>query len=155
MKILLVCTGNTCRSPLAEVLLRRALEEAGVEDVAVASAGTGALVGEPASEGSYLVALENGLDLTAHRARVVTREMLSDTDLVLTMDRAHLRKLELLGASGRSHLLGEYAGTVGEVEVADPVGGPIEGYRTTYQQLDDMTRSVARRIAQEARDDRR
>ncbi len=155
MRILLVCTGNTCRSPLAEVLLRRALAEAGVADVAVTSAGTGALGGEPASEGSTLVALENGLDLTAHRAQVVTREMLADTDLVLTMGRAHLRKLELLGAAGHAHLLGEYAGTVGEVEVADPVGGPIEGYRSTYQQLDEMTRSVARRLAQEARDDRR
>ncbi len=155
MKILLVCTGNTCRSPLAEVLLRRALAEAGVAEVAVASAGTGAFVGEPASEGSYLVALENGLDLAAHRARVVTRELLAANDLVLTMGRAHLRKLELLGASRRSHLLGEYAGVVGEVEVADPVGGPIEGYRTTYQQLDEMTRNVAHRIAQEARDDRR
>lgn len=155
MKILLVCTGNTCRSPLAEVLLRRALAEEGMPEVEVASAGTGAFVGEPASEGSYLVALENGLDLAAHRARVVTREMLAQADLVLAMSRGHLRKLELLNAKDRSHLLGEYARADGELEVADPVGGPIEGYRATYHQLDEMTRSVARRLASEARHDRR
>jgi protein-tyrosine-phosphatase len=154
MKILLVCTGNTCRSPLAEALLRRALADAGVDEVEVASAGTGAHGGEPASEGSYLVALERGLDLTAHRARAVTREMVAGTDLILAMSRSHLRKLELLGGAGRSHLLGDFAGADGDTEVADPVGGPIEGYRATYRQLEAMTRSVARRIAQEVKGDR-
>jgi protein arginine phosphatase len=155
MKILLVCTGNTCRSPLAEVLLRRALKEEGVADAEVSSAGTGAFGGEPASEGSYLVALENGLDLASHRARAVTREMLADSDLVLAMGGSHLRKLETLGGRPNSHLLGEYARTEGEVEVGDPVGGPMEGYRATYRQLEEMTKAVARRIVEEGRRDRR
>ena len=150
MKILLVCTGNTCRSPLAEVLLRRALAEAGADGVEVASAGTGAFAGEPASEGSYLVALEHGLDLTAHRARIVTREMVAGTDLLLAMGRGHLRKLELLGAGTKAQLIGDYARVAGDHEVADPVGGPIEGYRATFVQLDEMTRAVARRIVEEA-----
>lgn len=155
MRILLVCTGNTCRSPLAEVLLRRALEEEQVEGVTVESAGTGAFGGEPASEGSYLVALENGLDLAAHRARVATRGMVAEADLVLAMARAHLRKLDLLGAGTKARLIGEYAQVPGAHEVADPVGGPIEGYRAAYQQLEVMTRAVAKRIAAEVRGDRR
>lgn len=155
MKILLVCTGNTCRSPLAEVLLRRALEEAKVDGVTVSSAGTGAFGGEPASEGSYLVALENGLDLAAHRARPVTRELVAESDLILAMSRGHLRKLQLLGAGEKAQLLGEYADADGDPEVADPVGGPIEGYRATYQQLEQMTRAVARRVAKKAPDDHR
>ena len=76
MKLLLVCTGNTCRSPLAEAILRRELEARGVTGVAVSSAGTGARDGVPASEGSYLVGLEHGLDLSNHRARLLTRELL-------------------------------------------------------------------------------
>ena len=92
MKILVVCTGNTCRSPLAEVTLRRAVSDVGLEGVEVSSAGTGAFVGEPASEGSYLVALEQGLDLAAHRARVVTREMVAESYLILAMSRGHLRR---------------------------------------------------------------
>ena len=155
MKILLVCTGNTCRSPLAEVLLRRALEEAKVDGVAVGSAGTGASGGEPASEGSYLVALEKGLDLAAHRARPVTRELVAASDLILVMSRGHLRKLELLGAGPKTHLIGDYAGTEGDREVADPVGGPIEGYRATYRQLEQMTRAVAARVGRKAPDDQR
>jgi protein-tyrosine phosphatase len=140
---------------MAEVLLRRALSEAGVEGVDVSSAGTGAFGGEPASEGAYLVALEDGLDLTTHRARPVTRELLADTDLVLAMAHSHLRKLEQLGAQGRAHLLGEYAGGTGQGEVADPMGGPIEGYRSTYQQLEAMTQRVALRLAEEVQGDRR
>jgi protein-tyrosine-phosphatase len=147
MKILVVCTGNTCRSPLAEVTLRRAVSDVGLEDVEVRSAGTGAFDGEPASEGSYLVALEQGLDLAAHRARVVTREMVAASDLILAMSRGHLRKLELLGAGTKAHLMGDYAGTTGDHEVADPVGGPIEGYRATYMQIDEMSRLVARRLS--------
>ena len=75
--------------------------------------------------------------------------------LALAMGRSHLRKLEHLGAGDRAHLLGEFVGAVGDVEVADPVGGPIEGYRSTYQQLEAMTRSAAQRIAQEVKGDRR
>jgi protein-tyrosine-phosphatase len=155
MRVLFVCTGNTCRSPLAEVLLRRVLAEERVEGVTVASAGTGAFGGEPASEGSYLVALEQGLDLAAHRARVLTREMVAGSDLILAMGRNHLPKLALLGGGPKSHLIGDYARVAGDHEVADPVGGPIEGYRATFSQLERMCRAIAKRLAQEVRDDRR
>ena len=155
MRILLVCTGNTCRSPMAEVLLRRALELAKVEGVSVGSAGTGAFGGEPASEGSYLVALENGLDLAGHRARPVTRELVAESDLILAMSRGHLRKLQTMGAGAKAHLIGDYAGIEGDPEVADPVGGPIEGYRATYLQLDLMARAVAKRVGKKAPDDHR
>ena len=61
MRLLLVCTGNICRSPMAEAIARRLLESRGREDVAVASAGTAAQDGAPASEGAYLIALESAL----------------------------------------------------------------------------------------------
>ena len=74
MRVLFVCSGNTCRSPLAEALFRRLLDESGRNDIEVLSAGTGAYEGSPASEGAYLVAIEAGLDLSAHRARLLDRE---------------------------------------------------------------------------------
>src|SRR5437879_8944326 len=91
-RILLVCTGNICRSPLAAALLERALVERGIEGLAVASAGTGAWDGAPVSEGAYLVGLERGLDLSGHRARLLTRELVDGADLILTMaDRKSTR----------------------------------------------------------------
>src|SRR2546427_9733566 len=88
-RILLVCTGNICRSPLAAALLERALVERGIEGIAVASAGTGAWDGAPVSEGAYLVGLERGLDLSRHRARLLTRELGDGADWILTVARHH------------------------------------------------------------------
>lgn len=149
--VLLVCTGNICRSPLAASLLERALKERGLE-VTVTSAGTGAWDGAPASEGAYLVGLERGLDLSGHRARLLTRELVETADLVLTMARHHRARVDELGGEGRVFVLGEYAGRNGDaVEVSDPFGGDLDVYRTTCEELEGLTSAVAERLAAESK----
>lgn len=150
MNVLFVCTGNTCRSPLAEVLMRRLLDERGLEGITVSSAGTGAWLGAPASEGSYLVALEDGVDLSAHRAQPLTAELAASADLILTMSRSHRQRLSDLGYGERTFLLGEYAGRSGAAaEVDDPYGGSLTDYRDAYAQLKDLLGSVVQRVERE------
>jgi len=150
-RILLVCTGNICRSPLAAALLSKALHDRDLDGVEVSSAGTGAWDGAPASEGAYLVALERGLDLSSHRARLLTRELVEESDLVLTMARHHRARVDELGGDGRVFVLGEFAGrTGGDAEVSDPFGGDLEVYRETCAELEALITAVVERLAREA-----
>ena len=150
-KILLVCTGNICRSPLAAALMQRALGERGTEGIEVSSAGTGAWDGAPVSEGAYLVGLEQGLDLSAHRARLLTRDLVEQSDLILTMARHHRARVDELGGEGRVFVLGEYAGRGGDAaEVSDPFGGDLAVYRDTCAELTTLVAAAVDRIVTEA-----
>jgi protein-tyrosine-phosphatase len=150
MHVLFVCSGNTCRSPMAEVLFRRLLAERGRGDVAVSSAGTSAYDGAPASEGAYLVALERGLDLGAHRARLLTPEIVTSADLILTMSPGHVSRVQRLGGGDRVRLLGEYAGLEGpSAEVSDPFGFDVDTYRQTLDQLDRLLVAAGDRLLAE------
>lgn len=139
---------------MAEVLLRKALAARGVDDVTVGSAGTGGWEGAPASEGSLLVALEHGLDLSTHRARLLTPELIRSADLILTMSRHHRDRVAELGGGDKVHLLTEYAGGAG-ADVSDPFGAELESYRETYRELTGIMDAVASKVAAERSRDQR
>src|SRR2546428_64654 len=116
----------------------------------LAPAGTGAWDGAPASEGAYLVGLERGLDLSGHRARLLTRELVEEADLILTMARHHRARVDELGGEGRVFVLGEYGGREGdEAEVSDPFGGDLDVYRDTCAELEALVTAVVERLAKE------
>src|SRR5258705_3850565 len=98
--VLFVCTGNTCRSPLAAIALRAELGDDAAY-VEVSSAGTAATPGQPASEGSRRVAAADGFDLSAHRARPLTAELVRAAGFVFGMSEAHRAAVEPLAGPGR------------------------------------------------------
>lgn len=138
-RILFVCTGNTCRSPLAEVLARTEVARRGWTHVEVRSAGAAARDGAPASEGSLRAAEAGGLDLSGHRSTALDSELVEWADLVLVMSRGHLEAVRSLGGAEKVELLGVFASPDGVgSEVPDPFGADASRYAETFRVLEEL-----------------
>jgi protein-tyrosine phosphatase len=138
--VLFVCTGNTCRSPMAEALARREVERRGWKHVAVRSGGVAAEPGSPANEHATEVIGEQGLDLSAHQATLLDPELVEWADLILVMSPSHLAAVDELGGAHKVALLGDFVAghEGGGVPVPDPYGGSVGIYRATLVELDRL-----------------
>jgi tRNA threonylcarbamoyl adenosine modification protein (Sua5/YciO/YrdC/YwlC family) len=150
VRLLYVCTGNTCRSPMAEVITRARAAHRKLGAIRVRSAGTMAFEGSPASAGARTAVGERGLDLDHHAARLLGEDELEWADLVLVMSPSHLAAVEAL-SRGRCYaeVITEFVGDVSH-GVADPFGGSDEHYRETCAQLGRLVEAVLDRLEPEA-----
>jgi protein-tyrosine phosphatase len=138
--VLLVCTGNTCRSPMASLLARRLIAERigcqpeQLEDcgVVVASAGIAAMVGGRASPQAVEVMQQRGLDLGGHETQPLTEQLARHADVILTMTRGHREAILMQWpeAAGRTRLL-----CADGRDISDPIGGPREEYELCAEQM--------------------
>lgn len=145
--VIFVCTANICRSPVAEALFADWLrQQPDGEAWRVSSAGTWADEGAPASTYSCDVLGERGLDISRHRARRVDRAMVAAADLVLCMTRSQREAIQadFPEYAGRIHLLSAMAGPA--YDIADPYGGPRQGYVEMVAELEHLLAAGRARI---------
>jgi len=128
MKFVVVCTGNTCRSPMGAALLKKALDAAGIRGISVDSAGIAANPGAPVSAHAAEAMRAYGIDIAAHRAKPLTREMIAGAT-VLAMTKAHAQRVKALAPAADVRLFS------GDGDIIDPFAGSLETYKATARAL--------------------
>lgn len=147
-KIVVVCTGNSCRSIMAEGYLTAKLKKLNVTDVTVVSFGTGALPGLKPTEEAIKVMLENGIDVSEYVSSGLDSTHIKDADIILVMEPVHKSYISDIvpEAEEKIHLLGEFSKhKKGRIKsIADPLGRSVEGYRTTFSDIKDSIEGFLR-----------
>ncbi len=148
--ILFVCTGNICRSPMAEGLFRHAVKRSG--DYQVYSAGVGAVEGLPPSENAVLALRQLGIDIVRHRSRMLSSELVQKADFIFGMTHSHVDAILLLypQAAEKTFLLREFDETLDRFEndIPDPIGGPLSTYLECRDQIEQGIASMLKFIEQ-------
>lgn len=152
-RLLFVCTGNTCRTPLAEAAARR---EAARREIAVEvrSVGTFAARGQPAAGGALRTARREGLDLSGHRSEPVTEEALQWAEAIYGMTPAHVRVVNRLAGREVAALLTETLPPEHPsrgAPVSDPVGGPDAGYQEAFVLIEECIRHLFDELEERSR----
>ncbi len=144
--ILFVCTGNSCRSVMAEAWLKKLLKEKNREDVEVFSAGILILAGLAVTEGTKEVLKREGIDVSDHRSKRITKDMIKKSDVILVMERLHEEKILSLApeVKNRLFLLKEFAKiNDNNLNIADPIGKPLEFYEKTFLVIKEAVERVS------------
>lgn len=152
-KILFVCTGNTCRSPMAEVMFREMTAKKGIGFIwSAASAGIFAPEGAMATPEALKVLEESGWDGSQHRARSLSEKLVQEADLILTMTAGHKARILDMYPAARDKVftVKEYAGQRDDTDISDPFGRGMEAYRRTARELKENLEIIIRRLEEDS-----
>ena len=148
--VLFVCTGNVCRSPMAEGLFKHAVRGRGA--YRVLSAGVGAVDGQPPSEHAVTALRDLGIDISQHRSHHLTGDVVAQADYIFGMTHSHVDAIMLLypQAAEKTFLLREFDETLDafENDISDPIGGSYEVYRNCRDQIEQGIASMLNFIEQ-------
>ena len=148
--ILFICTGNVCRSPMAEGIFRHAVKGRG--DYRVASAGLGAMEGQPPSTYAVQALKELGIDISGQRSRMLSPELIEHADYIFGMTHSHIDTVMMLYpmAAEKTFLLREFDETLDQFEkdISDPIGGSYDVYLNCRDQIEQGIVSLLRFIEQ-------
>ena len=133
--ILIICTANICRSPVAEALLINRLQDKGYDDWTASSAGTWATVKRGAARNSQVVSAQYGLDISDHIARMVEESYLAEADLVLCMEEGHVEALKAEFPDEAQKIYPITAMSGPTYSVADPFGSSLLDYQQMAAEL--------------------
>jgi protein-tyrosine-phosphatase len=146
-KLLFVCSGNTCRSPLAEGIAEKIFPEDLSETIDISSAGSTAVDGLPASPLAIEVAGKHSIDLSRHKARLLNRGLVDDADLIVAMSSKHKETVRVIEPSALdyTYLLTDFCDDE-TGDIPDPIGLAVEEYDKTYRVLENCIRNLAERL---------
>ncbi len=136
-QILVVCTGNICRSPMSVGILKQMLGQAGLDNIVVHSAGLDALTGQPADVMAEKQMSLHGIDISSHRARPLTHDLAMSSDLILVMEQEQKQYIESLEPTARGKVF--RLGTWRNIDIPDPYRKTEEAFRNALTLIIECT----------------
>ena len=150
MKVLFVCTGNTCRSAMAEAIFKTM-----VRDIEVYSAGFSTFSGEDASNKAIIICSRHDIALASHKTTYINDINVNEMDLVLTATAVHRDKLKEYYPNSNAYTIKEYAGGYDNLDIKDPIGGDYDAYDCCFLEIKEALEKIAEKLGHEKLDNKK